>query len=260
MRGYALRQGDCLDVMSRIPSGIVDMILCDLPYGTTACKWDTVIPFEPLWEQYKRVIKKSGAIVLTASQPFTTALIYSNMAAFKYCCIWEKTRGSGFINAKNKPIAIHEDICVFSEGTTANCSPRRMNYFPQGLVYAPYHKKRNKPMTAKVGGFLGTRPSHVSEYDVEYTNYPTSVIKISNPNKGLTHPTQKPVALMEYLIRTYTDANEVVMDNCMGSGTTGVACANTGRKFIGIEKDPGYFETAKKRIEDAYALRIEGDK
>src|SRR5574343_141311 len=199
-----LMQGDCLELMNQIPDQSVDMILCDLPYGTTECSWDSVIPFEPLWAHYRRVIKSNGAVVLTATQPFTTALISSNMRDFKYCWVWKKTRGSGFINSKNKPISTHEDVVVFSLGTTANCSPRRMSYYPQGLVHAPYHKKRNKPM-----------------------------------------------ALMEYLIRTYTNEGETVMDNCMGSGTTGVACMNTGRKFIGMEQDAKYFEIAQKRIHDA---------
>lgn len=244
-----LYQGDCLEVMKSLSS--VDAIIADLPYGTTACKWDTVIPFEPLWEQYKRIIKPRGAVVLFGSQPFTSALVMSNLGWFKYCWVWEKTRGSGFINCKNRPTSKHEDLCVFSPGTIANCSPRRMTYNPQGLIHSPYHKKRNKPMTAKKGGFLGTRPSHVSEYDVEYINYPSSVLEVSNPNSGLVHPTQKPTALLSYLIRTYTNEGETVLDNTMGSGTTGVACVETARNFIGIELDKKYFQIAKKRIKQA---------
>lgn len=249
-----LYEGDCLEIMPTLPDKSIDMILCDLPYGTTACKWDTVIPFEPLWKEYKRLTKDNGAIVLTASQPFTTNLIASNMDDFKYCSVWKKTRGSGFINAKNKPISIHEDIVIFSQGTTANCSNRRMTYNPQGIVYAPYHKKRLKPMTAKEGGFLGTRPSHVSEYDVEFINYPTSVIEVPNPNGGLTHPTQKPVALFEYLIKTYTNEGDTVLDNCAGSGTTGIACLNTNRRYILIEKDAGYCEIIRKRLAEHQPL------
>ena len=242
--------GDCLDVMPTL-AGPFDAIITDLPYGTTACKWDSVIPFEPLWAQVKRLLAKRGAFVTTASQPFTSALIMSNLAWFKYCWVWKKTRGSGFINCKNRPISIHEDIAVFSPGTVANCSQGNMAYNPQGLEYAPYHKKRRKPMTAKKGGFLGARPSHVAEYDVEFINYPKSVIELGNPNSDLAHPTQKPVALYEYLIRTYTNAGDTVLDLCMGSGTTGVACVQTGRHFVGIEIDTDYFEIAVKRIGDA---------
>ena len=250
-QNVTLYRGDCLEVMPTLEDGSIDMVLADPPYGTTACKWDAVIPFAPMWEQLKRLCKKNGAIVMTASQPFTSALVMSNVGMFKYCLVWRKTRGSGFINAKNKPIASHEDVVVFSEGTTANRSPRRMNYYPQGLIHAPYHKKRNKPMTAKEGGFLGTRPSHVAEYDVEYVNYPTSVINVSNPNNGLVHPTQKPVALMEYLIRTYTNEGGTVLDFTMGSGTTGVAAVNLGRRFVGIEMDEKYFEVSSTRIQAA---------
>lgn len=243
--------GDCLNVMSEIPDGSIDMVMADPPYGTTACKWDSVIPLGPMWEQLKRVVKPNGAIVLTGSQPFTSVLIMGNIDMFKYSWVWRKTIGSGFVNCKNRPITIHEDVCVFSHGTVANRSNRLMIYNPQGIQYNPYHKKRLKPMTAKKGGVLGQRPSHVAEYDVKYTNYPKSVIDFSNPNNSNVHPTQKPVALMEYLIKTYTNEGETVLDFCMGSGTTGVACKNLNRNFIGIEKDPEYFEIAEKRINEA---------
>jgi site-specific DNA-methyltransferase (adenine-specific) len=243
-----LRQGDCLDIMPGLEADSVDMVLTDPPYGTTACKWDSVIPLEPMWDCIKHVVRDRAAIVMTASQPFTTALISSNMKWFKYEWVWIKTRGSGFINCKNRPISIHENIIVFSNGTIANCSKRLMKYNPQGLKYTPYHKKRLKPMTAKLNGFLGTRPSHVAEYEVENTNYPKSAITFPNPNNDNLHPTQKPVTLMEYLIRTYTNKGDTVLDFTMGSGTTGVACVNTGRSFIGIEKEPEYFEIAKARI------------
>lgn len=248
-----LLQGDCLEILPTLAAQSVDAIITDLPYGTTACKWDEVIPFAPMWEQVKRVLKPRGAFVTTASQPFTSRLINSNLEWFKHEWVWLKTRGSGFINCKNRPIAIHENICVFSPGTTANCSPRQITYNPQGLIYAPYHKKRLKPMTAKADGFLGYRPSHVSEYDVEFINYPNSVIEIGNPNDANDHPTQKPVALYEYLIRTYTNEGDTVLDFTMGSGTTGVAAINTGRHFIGIELDANYFAIAQRRIEDAQA-------
>lgn len=239
-----LMHGDCLERMSEIPTGSVDMILCDLPYGTTACKWDSVIPFEPLWGQYRRIAKKNAAIVLTASQPFTTALIASNMGEFKYCWVWEKSKPTGFINAKNAPLKKHEDIAVFSRGATANNNLNRMSYHPQGLV------KSGKKVRSKndESDAWGARPSRKNDgYIQEFTNYPTSLLSVASEGKTV-HPTQKPVALMEYLIRTYTNEGETVLDNCMGSGTTGVACVRTGRNFIGIERDEGYFKIARERI------------
>lgn len=243
MRAPVLMQGDCLEAMWLIPEGSVDMILCDLPYGTTACKWDSVIPFGALWAHYKRLINPRGAIVLTASQPFTTALIGSNLDWFKYCWVWEKSAGSGFMNAKNAPVKRHEDVCVFSPGTTANKSERRMNYYPQGLRPA---SRLRRPHTVP-DDTIGVRPSRSKEYVQEFEGYPTSILTFKN-DATKHHPTQKPVALMEYLIRTYTNQGETVLDNCMGSGTTGVAARNTGRNFIGIERDPEYFKIAKSRI------------
>ena len=240
--------------MKRIPDRSVDMVMCDLPYGTTACKWDTIIPFEPLWTAYKRVCKKNAAIVLTASQPFTSALVMSNPTWFKYTWTWIKSRPGGFVSAKLKPMKATEDVVVFSEGATANGSNRNMPYFPQGL--AANSKPWKRP--AKYKGSEGVsymRQSHKLERTAEFTGYPRDVLEIANPNNEVLHPTQKPVALMEYLIRTYTNEGEMVLDNCMGSGTTGVACAQTGRHFIGIEKDTqhGYFAIAKARIEAAFA-------
>lgn len=243
---------DLLTLCGALPSQSVDMILCDLPYGTTACAWDSIIPLEPMWVQFKRVIKPRGAIVLTASDPFSALLKTSNLEWFKYTTIWKKTRGSGFINAKNQPISSHEDIIIFSPGTVANCSTKRMTYNPQGIVYAPYHKKRLKPMTAKPNGFLGSRPSHVAEYDVEYINYPTSVVEFANPNNDNLHPTQKPVALFEYLIRTYTQAGELVLDPCIGSGTTAIAARQTGRQFIGGDLTSEYARLANRRLNKPY--------
>jgi len=242
-----LMHGDCLELMASIPDGSVDMILCDLPYGTTACKWDSVIPFEPLWAHYRRIVTPVGAIVLTSSQPFTTALIASNLGEFKYCLVWEKSKPTGFINAKNAPLKKHEDIAVFSKGAAANNNPRRMSYYPQWLT--PSGKKvRSKNDSS---GAWGSRPSRSNDgYVQEFTGYPTSILTVASEGSTV-HPTQKPVALMEYLIRTYTNEGETVMDNCMGSGTTGVACANTGRNFIGIEQDAKYFAIAKQRIESA---------
>ena len=240
-------QGDCLEEMKKLPDGCIDMILCDLPYGTTACKWDHVIPFEPLWKEYKRLIKDRGAIVLTASQPFTSALVMSNPEMFKYSWVWEKSRSTDFINAKNKPMKRHEDVCVFSLGTTANESDKRMNYFPQDLIYKPSYQFRPNPKM-KVGDVVGSRPSHVRGYTREWENYPNSILEFPNPNNGNVHPTQKPVALFEYLIKTYTNEGDLVLDNCIGSGTTAVAAKRTGRHFIGIELSEEYCEIARKRV------------
>ena len=186
---------------------------------------------------------------MTASQPFTTTLISSNMAMFKYEWIWEKTKPSDHINAKNKPMKAHENVVVFSFGTTANKSKRKMSYYPQGLIYKPGRKERNATISSKDGGVIGYRPCHVASYNFKHINYPRSIFKFSNPNNNTIHPTQKPVALMEYLIKTYTNEGETVLDFCMGSGTTGVACLNLNRRFIGIEKDPDYFKIATERID-----------
>jgi DNA modification methylase len=243
-------QMDCLEGMKLIPDKSIDMILCDLPYGTSACSWDTVIPFEPLWEQYKRIIKDFGAIVLTASQPFTTLLINSNFEWFKYCWVWEKSVCGDVFNAKNKPLKKHEDIVVFSNGTTANGSKKKMPYFPQGLVEINKTVKNTETTRA----FFAPRPSHKESYTQKFTNYPTSILKYDN-DKGY-HPTQKPVALFEYLIRTYTKENEIVLDNCMGSGTTAVAATLTKRNWIGFETEAKYIEIANKRLDQ---IQLEDD-
>ena len=243
-----LMHGDCLDLMPHIPDGSVDMILCDLPYGTTACKWDTVIPFEPLWEQYKRLIKPNGAIVLFGSQPFTSALVMSNLKGFKYEWVWHKNEGSGFAASKHQPMRYHEAVIVFCEGKTF--------YNPQKTERNSEASKKacKKPIRSGAGKsehVTGLASGEYRTYDSELKN-PESVLRfnsVPNGGGGKLHPTQKPVALCEYLIRTYTNEGETVLDNCMGSGTTGVACLNTGRDFIGIEKDAGYFEIARNRIE-----------
>lgn len=246
-----LMQGDCLDLMRTIPDESVDMILCDLPYGTTACKWDSVIPFAPLWDEYRRIAKAAAAIVLTASQPFTTALIHSNMRDFKYCWTWEKTKGSNFVHTKHQPLKVHEDIAIFSRGGAAQGSKIPMSYYPQFTKGEPWDRGfstgGDKVTSGGMRGYMASSDGR---------RVPRSVLKIPNPSgKGHLHPTQKPVALMEYLIHTYTIEGDTVMDNCMGSGTTGVACENTGRRFIGIERDPGYFEIARARIEAAAARK-----
>lgn len=237
--------GDCLELMNHIPDGSVDMILCDLPYGTTACKWDTVIPFEPLWRQYWRVAKPNAAIVLTASQPFTTALIGSQIKRFKYCWVWEKTRASGFANAKKMPLRKTEDVCVFYKTPPS--------YNPQGITRIDKKMKNSssvggdtvRGVTSESEGKGSLRTSG-KEYVQEFTNYPSNVLNI--PNETGIHPTQKLVALFEYLIRTYTNPGETVMDNCAGSGTTAIAAERTGRKWICIEKDIEYFNDAIKRV------------
>jgi site-specific DNA-methyltransferase (adenine-specific) len=206
-----------------------------------------------MWEQLKRVIKPNGAIVLFGSQPFTTALIASNLGEFKYSWVWEKSKGSNFTHAKNMPIKFHEDVCVFSAapiGHASQLGARRMSYNPQDLVRVD--KKWSRPRKYETEHGL-TRDSHKLERVIEFEGYPTSILRFGNSDnreRGL-HPTQKPVALMEYLIRTYTNEGETVLDNCMGSGTTGVACVNTNRNFIGIELDEGYFKIAQDRIEEA---------
>ena len=245
MQDIQLFHGDCLEVMKNIPDKSIDMILCDLPYGTTKNKWDSVLDFELLWKQYKRILKKESAIVLFSSQPFTTALIASNIENFKYCWIWQKTRFANQMLAKKQPLKVHEDICIFSYGNH--------RYKPQGLKKINKITKQGKTITDNLGG--GERKT---EYLQEYTNYPKSLIRF-NSEGNTEHPTQKPLALLAYLIETYTNETETILDNCMGSGSTGVAAKNLNRKFIGIELDKEYFEIAKKRIESPVKLEIKKD-
>ena len=240
MNQIQIKQGDCLELMKEIPDKSIDMILCDLPYGTTACKWDSVIPFEPLWEQYKRIIKDNGAIVLFGSEPFSTELRHSNMKMFKYDWIWEKTKASGFLNAKKSPLRAHEVISVFYKN--------QPTYNPQySFGHKPYKKINVSDGATSVYGKIDK--TGIVEESKDGRRYPRSVIKFSNPNNKTIHPTQKPVALLEYLIKTYTNEGETVLDNCMGSGSTGIACINTNRNFIGYELDEHYFQIAKERLE-----------
>lgn len=321
-----LYQGDCLKIMNDIPDKSVDMILCDLPYGTTNCKWDSVIPFEPLWKQYKRLIKKTGVIVLFSSQPFTTALINSNLSWYKYNWYWKKNNKTGALNSKVQPMRCVEDICVFYQTSNVDntgCYPKTRSYLQEerkkaGLTLSEFKRLLNSHMTSHyfTNGSQFTLPSKTayeklqstgffntsyedlkSLYDSErggrdvsdtksvtynpqgliklnkhiinkankvaevysvkksdsiqhYTNYPCHLLEFNNNDKRV-HPTQKPLELLKYLIRTYTDEGETVLDNCMGSGSTGVACINTKRDFIGIELSKKYFEIAKNRIEAA---------
>ncbi len=231
-----LRQGDCLEIMDDIPSKSIDLILCDLPYGTTQNKWDSVIPLEALWEQYNRIIKDHGAIVLFSQMPFTAVLVNSNLKMFRYEWIWQKEMGTGFLNAKKMPMKIHENICVF---------------YKKLPTYHPQMRTGFKPYTIQ----QHSDSNNYGDYHRVTTNnngkrYPIDIIQF-NRDKDKVHPTQKPVALLEYLINTYTDIGDTVLDNCMGGGSTGVAASNLKRKFIGIEINPEYFEIAKQRIEVA---------
>ena len=230
-----LRKGDCLELMKDIPDKSIDMILCDLPYGTTACKWDIVIPFEPLWEQYNRIIKDNGAILLFGTEPFSSKLRLSNLKMYKYDWIWNKVKPSGHLNAKRLPLKQHEIISVFYKG--------KCNYYP---AMVEQKSRISKNYLKNKSELFGNEREVIKVTDKKY---PKSILEFSNANqKEKLHPTQKPVALLEYLIKTYTNENDVVLDNCMGSGSTGVACINTNRNFIGIELDKNYFNIACERI------------
>ena len=240
-----LIHGECLKEMAKLPDQSVDMVMCDLPYGTTACKWDAVIPFDALWLEYRRLVH-GGAVVLHGAQPFTSSLVLSHADWFRYQWVWEKPNGSNQTMAKAQPLRVQEDVLIFCEYPAHNMAKVRCPYNPQGLVR--YDKETRQG--TKVSDNLGEGRTRATAYVQEWTNYPRSVVKYAQDTPKV-HPTQKPVALIEYLIRTYTNPGDTVLDNCMGSGTTGVACVNTGRSFIGIEKDENYFNIAKKRIEDA---------
>lgn len=243
---YELWKGDCLELIKNIPDKSVDMILCDLPYGTTKCKWDTVIPFELLWGQYNRIIKDNGCIALFADGMFMSELMQSNKKMWRYNLVWDKELVSGFLNANRMPLRSHEEICIFYK--------KLPTYNPQFTTGKPLHGMGTKFSTQKsknnnYGDFNScSNPSAKRKGDTK--KYPKSILKFPRPASCImVHPTQKPVELMEWLIKTYTNENDIVLDNCMGSGTTGVACMNTNRKFIGIELDNDYFNVAKERIE-----------
>ena len=235
-----LYNGDCLEVMDKlIEQGIkVDAIITDPPYGTTACKWDSVIPFDKMWERLNKLIKPNGAIVLFGSEPFSSQLRMSNLKNYKYDWIWQKTKPSGHLNAKKQPLRKYENISVFYK--------KQCLYNPQGLIYGEFNNNRPSRKNKQKGSYTFGLEKDFGLSDA--TNYPTNILNYTNANNNLLHPTQKPVALLEYLIKTYTNQNETVLDNCMGSGSTGVACINTNRNFIGIELDEKYFKIAKERI------------
>jgi DNA modification methylase len=240
---WTVTKGDCLKVMRSIPDNSIDACITDPPYGTTACKWDSVIPFEPMWVELKRIVKPNGAIVLFASQPFTSALVMSNPKMFRYEWIWQKEQGVNFLLVKSQPLKIHESICVFAN--------ERPNYNPQGLKPCRIVKSNRR----KAGGLghIGSEKKR-GAYVQTASNYPVSVQRF-NRQVGF-HPTQKPVDLLRYLVRTYTNEGETVLDFTCGSGTTGVACALEARQFIGIEQDKGYAAIARKRIAEASRMEV----
>jgi len=248
-------RGDCLDIMKNIESNSVNLILCDLPYGTTKCKWDCIIDIEKLWEEYKRIIvKPTGVIALFAQQPFTTKLISGNYDWFKYNLIWKKNKTTQYLLANYRPMKCTEDICVFSPGGAAAASRHKgnMTYNPQNLIPVNITKKNSEKRIGKMlnqSHHLGPNNKLVSntEYKQSYTNYPIEIIEFDIENDTV-HETQKPVPLIEYLIKTYSNENDVVLDNTMGSGTTGIGCINTNRKFIGIELDEKYFNLSCDRL------------
>lgn len=246
---YKIYNGDCLEVMENIPDKSVDMILCDLPYGITgrkseASKWDNIIPFEDMWKQYNRIIKHNGAIVLFGREPFSSKLVSSNYKGYKHKWVWNKKQSGSFQNAKYMPLQIEEDILVFTS------NGEKVNYYPI-MRKGKMRKKGGSKVKNKLTNELGFSESYNDEY------YPVNILEFPNKRIGKVHPTQKPVDLLEYLIKTYTNEGELVLDNCMGSGSTGVACVNTNRKFIGIELDENYFNIAKERIEEAVKKKEE---
>ena len=244
--GSALFNADCMDILPLIPEKSVQLILADLPYGTTACKWDIVLPLDKLWEHYERIIKDDGAIVLTCQQPFTSSLIMSNIKLYKYSWHWNKIKPSSFFNAKNAPMKKIEDVAIFSKGNIANGSKNMMKYNPQGLIECgKIRPPKNDSVPSQ--STIGKRPSRANAYKQEFTNYPTDLIEFTFEQKPI-HPTQKPLNLMKYFIATYSDENDYVLDNTMGVGTTCLGAKELNRSFIGIEKEVKYYELAVARV------------
>lgn len=251
-----LMQGDCLERMVDIEDKSVNLILCDLPYGTSACKWDTVIPFNQLWEQYERIITDNGVIALFGSEPFSSLLRTSNLKLYKYDWKWEKPNGANFLNFKYQPNKVHEDILIFSKAASSYSTKGNMIYNPQMEEGKPYTIKQGKLREAGEASNFRSKIEQKTTVN-EGTRYPRSILKFAL-DKDKYHPTQKPVALLEYLIKTYTNPEDIVLDNTMGSGSTGVAAVNVGRSFIGIEKDDNYFRIAEERINNTHTtLTIE---
>ncbi len=242
---------DCLEGMKDIPDQSVNLILCDLPYGTASknksIKWDTIIPFEPLWEQYKRILKEDGNIVLTASQPFTSMLVASNYEWFRYEWIWMKSKKTQFLTAKLMPLKQHENILVFTKHPIAPAVKVKSTYNPQGLILI--NEKKTQKHKGSSSCISGRGNYEGKEFIKEFTNYPTSILSIANEGKTI-HPTQKPLELFEYIVETYSNEGDLVLDNCIGSGTTAVVCINTKRKFIGYENEDNIFNLAKNRVNE----------
>ena len=246
-----LIQGNCLEVMKKIHDKSIDMILVDPPYGVTCLKWDEVIDFNELWKEYERIIKDNGIIAIFGIQPFTSMLIASNLRLYRYSWVWQKDTATGHLNANYKPMQITEDINIFSKGTVGSLSKNPITYHPQGITSVNKVKRNNPNSTwRKNKGYssMNNVLNSDKEFVQKYTGYPSNILVFPR-DKNAVHPTQKPVALLEYLIKTYTSEGATVLDNCMGSGSTGVACKNTNRDFIGIELDEKYFNIAKERIE-----------
>lgn len=238
---------DCLEGMKRIPDNSIDCIICDLPYGTTSCKWDKIIPFDKLWEQYNRIIKKNRAIILFSSGSFSYKVISSMPELYRYKWIWFKNNKGNFINAKNRPMTSYEEIMVFSKGCTANGSKNKMIYNPQGLIKK--ERIRIDKSGTRFGSMAGKRPSQRQKIISQYTNFPFDVLQFKC-EKNPIHQTQKPVELIEYLIKTYSNEGETILDNCMGSGTTAIACINTKRNYIGFEIDKEYYDISMERLSE----------
>ena len=240
-----VHQGDCLEILKQVPDGSVDMVLCDLPYGTTRCKWDTIIPFEPLWDEYRRVTKKNAAIVLTAAQPFTSVLIASNLKEFKYNWVWEKSKATGYLNAKKMPMRAHEDVCVFYR--------KPPTYNPQMWESTPYNKGSAHRPTEVYG-----KQKEVLVKNDTGLRYPRTVqyFKTAESEGKVYHPTQKPISLFRYLIETYTNEGEVVLDSCLGAGTTALAALSCNRNFIGMELAEEYVKISRDRIKE-YKIKLD---